>query len=376
MPNEPTVREKEFVYFKCIEVIQPIGTFYVGAMSFTQVLAISYADVRRIEARDVERYIGIQRPLEDKRVHELRRYVQTVDSSFPTSVILAVNSEDAEYDANTGIMRIVKEMERAKIIDGQHRIAGLLNYKGPLFQLNVTLFVDMDLEDQALLFATINLKQTKVNKSLAYDLFDFAALRSPQKTCHNIAKLLNSRKGSPLENRIKILGRATGKRLEFLTQATVVERLLKYISNDPMQDRDLIKRRAPLERANKYQERESGLFFRNLFIDDRDDDIALVLLNYFGAVAKRWPTAWNTGESGFVLNRSTGFGALMRFMSDVYLDINRIGSVPQMDEFDKYFQRVTLKDKDFTKDRFVPGTGGESLLYRTLSYESGLRAQL
>jgi hypothetical protein len=54
--------EEEYIYFKCLEVQQPIGSFYLGAMPFSQVTFISFADVRRSEARDVERYIGIQRP--------------------------------------------------------------------------------------------------------------------------------------------------------------------------------------------------------------------------------------------------------------------------------------------------------------------------
>jgi DGQHR domain-containing protein len=358
--------EDRFVYFKCLEVRQPIGTLYVGAMNFNQVTLISYADVRRIEDRDIERYIGIQRPLEEKRVRELRSYVRTIDSSFPTSVILAVKAEDAEYDPENGIMRIRKDIEVAKIIDGQHRIAGLLSYEGPPFQLNVTIFVDMDIEDQALLFATINLKQTKVNKSLAYDLFEFAALRSPQKTCHNIAKLLNNRDGSPLKHRIKILGRATGRHLENLTQATVVERLIKYISTNPMKDRDLIKRHIPLTRATQYEEREAKLIFRNMFIDERDEDIALVVWNLLTAVAKRWPTAWNTEQSGFVLNRTSGFAALMRILPDVYLDLESVGKVPSVDSFLQYFSAIVLQDTDFNKDMFVPGTSGETTLYNTL----------
>ena len=45
--------DEQYVYFKCLEVQQPIGAFYVGAMPFGQVTFISYNDVRRIEARDV-----------------------------------------------------------------------------------------------------------------------------------------------------------------------------------------------------------------------------------------------------------------------------------------------------------------------------------
>ena len=354
-----------YLYFKCLEVEQPIGVFYVGAMLYNQVLSISFADVRRIEMRDVERYIGIQRPLETKRVTELKSYVRTIDSSFPTSVILAVDSTDVLFDAESSIMRVRKEQDVARIIDGQHRIAGLVNYSGPSFQLNVTLFVDMDIEDQAHLFATINLKQNKVNRSLAYDLYEFASKRSPQKTSHNIAKLLDLEEGSPFYHRIKILGRATGRGMEFLTQAALVEEVIKHISRDPLIDRDLLRRDEALTRATPAEELK-GLFFRNLFIDERDSDIALIVWNFFTAVATKWPTAWNTTIEGFVLNRSTGFAALSRIMSAIYIQMAAFAYVPTVEEFRHYLNRASLVDADFTKDRFVPGSGGESSLFKVL----------
>lgn len=215
----------EFIEFKCIEVEQPIGKFYLGVIDARDLIEISYADVRRIEQRDIERIVGIQRPLSYSRVNEIKEYVHTIDASFPTSIILSIPSKYSEFSGRKGIMKIRKRPEVVKIIDGQHRIAGLEDFQGK-FELNVTIFVDMDMEDQAMVFATINLKQTKVSKSLAYDLYEFAANRSPQKTCHIIAKLLNSQKGSPFKDKIKILGRATGKRYETLTQATFGDYIL------------------------------------------------------------------------------------------------------------------------------------------------------
>jgi hypothetical protein len=53
------------------------------------------------EERDVERYLGIQRPLNDKRVKELESYVNYLDATFPTAVILAVDAEYAEFDEST-----------------------------------------------------------------------------------------------------------------------------------------------------------------------------------------------------------------------------------------------------------------------------------
>lgn len=367
MPQEP-----EYIYFKCIEIKQPLGTFYVGAMPFNNVTFVSYADVRRIVERDVEQYIGIQRPLDEKRVKELRQYVTNQDASFPTSVILAMSGQNATFDPASGIMRVLKDINVAQVIDGQHRIAGLLNYQGVPFQLNVTIFVDMDIEDQAYLFATINLKQTKVNKSLAFDLFEFARKRSPQKTCHNIAKLLEVSEGSPFQHRIKILGVATGKGLETLSQALIVQRVIPYLSSNPMKDRDTIRRDMSLVRASHLEEREQRLFFRNMFIDNRDEDISMVLWNFFTAAAEKWTTAWNTTKPGFILNRGAGFAAFLRAFADLYVFTDTVGTVPSVAFFRSYLEKVTLTNDDFNSERYLPGTGGESALYRDLIEHMGV----
>ena len=259
----------------------------------------------------------------------------------------------------------------AKIIDGQHKIEGLVGYDNGMFQLNVTIFVNMDMEDQAILFATINLKQAPVSKSLAYDLFDFAESRSPQKTCHNIAKLLNYKEGSPFWRRIMILGVATGSPNETLTQAAFIEPLMQYITPDAMSDRDRIRRNLPLESTTPEQVRVKKLIFRNMFLGDRDAEIARVMSNYFGAVAERWPEAWEGKRPGYVLNRTTGYRALMRFLPLPFLMFGYDAIVPKS-EFRAVFEKVKLHDDDFTPERFKPGSSGQGELYRTLVRDSGI----
>lgn len=352
------------IEIRCLEVRQPIGVFLIGAIAAADLVAISFADVRRPEGRDIEKYIGTQRDLSEGRVAEIKKYVTMVDACFPTSVILAVSSSDAKFDDGRGILEIKRDSNVAKIIDGQHRIAGLEGYSGPPFLVNVTIFLDMELEDQAMVFATINLKQTKVSKSLAYDLYDFAKNRSPQKTCHNIAKLMNFRENSPLNGRVKILGKATGQGLELITQATFVDRLLKLISKDPMVDKDKLKRGKPLVPASP--EEQKTLIFRNRFIEERDAEIAKCLWNYFQAVGQKWPTAWNTDERGMVLARTTGFAALVRLLPHT-LDYLKAGAqIPNVDAFLSYFSKISLNDCDFNSDRFKPGSSGEAELVRAL----------
>lgn len=362
--------DRDFILFNCLQVTQPIGNFYIGVINAKDLAQIAFADVREME-RTVDKYLGIERPLSKSRVEDIKKYVKTVDATFPTSIIVAVSSEDATFDKKTNMMRIKRDDKIAKIIDGQHRIAGLEGYPNDDFQLNLTVFIDMDIEDQAMVFATINLTQTRVSKSLMYDLYDFTKARSPQKTCHNIAKLLNSRDNSPFKNRIKILGLATGKPEESITQATFVERLIQFISKDPMRDRDLLKRGKSILKASG--DEANDLIFRNLFVDERDAEIAKNIWNFFKAVEKRWPEAWPVVKPGNILNRTNGFSALMSFLRNVYVYLDK-PSIISTEECFKILRKVKLSDDKFTSGDYLPGTSGERKLYKDFLNQSGIES--
>ncbi len=359
---------EEKIHFKCLELIQPIGKFYIGVMGHKDLVNISFSDVRRLETeneeREIETYIGIQRHLQKNRVKEISKYVKLVDATFPTGIILSVSSDDIKYDADRQEMIIAKRNNAAKVLDGQHRIAGLENFPYPneKFQLNVTIFVDMALEDQAIVFSTINKTQTKVNKSLVADLFEFATTRSPQKTAHNIARALNEKNGSPFYGKIKILGSANDK-LETITQATFAENLLNYITEDQMRDRDIYKRRGKPEKIID-DNLNRKFFFRNMFIQEKDDKIAQIIWNYFGAVSVRWPTAWNEVRPNQILNKSTGFVALMKFLKNAYLSFGAVGEVIEKKDFIEIFKKINLSDEDFNKQKYIPGAGGQLELYK------------
>ena len=421
---------ENLVVFRCIPVDQPIGAFYIGAMNAQDIVAISWADVRRIapneeppeavsdksesppsiaetdqppdavsneggslqniaendqlpdegdfldeaivryEDQGFEEFLGIQRELSTSRVSELRQYVQNVDATFPTAVLLAVSSEHANFDEETSQLSIVRHSKAAKIIDGQHRIAGLKNVGDTKFQVNVAIFIDMDIQDQAMVFATINLKQTKVNKSLAYDLYEFTTSRSPQRTCHDIARFLNYRQSSPFHEKIKMLGVGRGPN-ETITQSTFVDRLMRFISTNPMQDRDLLRRGKRLEPARGVPERRQ--IFRNLFIREDDHIIALILWNFFLAVQRKWPSSWQDVQRGNILNRTTGLGALMRFMRVAYLSMNASEQVVKADEYLPILERIELDDGAFTPDRYLPGSSGERALFNELLAGSKLQ---
>lgn len=366
---DPDVRELRFT---ALRATQPIGDLYFAVMSSADVGLIAYFDVRRVlvQERDVERYLGIQRPLHPKRVADLQKYVNFSDATFPTAIILAIDDNYATYDPakmeltvrnyregedrpSTNIRRI------ARVIDGQHRIEGLYSFKGKTFEVPVTIFVGSDISDQAYVFATVNLEQTKVNRSLTYDLFELAKTHSPQRTCHNIAVALDSDARSPFYKRIKRLGVATVGRIgEKLTQAQFVENLLPYISKDPKQDRDILLNGGKLEKVDLKVARK--FIFRNMFIDGRDLDITQVIFNYFSAVQQRWPQGWDTTDEGLILNRTNGFRAFIKVLRPLFLKLGLPGTIISTEAFLQEFRKAPVEYTHFSTENYPPGTSGES----------------
>jgi DGQHR domain-containing protein len=207
---------------------------------------------------------------------------------------------------------------------------------------------------------------------LAYDLYDLAKSKSPQKFCHNAAVALDQGKESALYQRIKRLGVATeGRFSETITQATFVDSLMRYLSRNPMKDRDdYLRGKTPVKAGT---EESKLLIFRNMLIDNRDLEIVDVLWDYFNAVRTRWPVAWISSERGDMLSKTNGFRALMRFLGPAYLSITKkIGEVPSKDQFKKLFERIRMTDADFNIEQYVPGTSGEAALFRAFKEKSGL----
>jgi DGQHR domain-containing protein len=377
--------DKVELMFDCLRARQPVGDLFVATLSYDQLIRITYFDVRRVlhEDRDFERFLGIQRPLEPKRVGDLQQYVNFVDASFPTSIILAIDSEYARYDEDTRklIIRNFREGEEepsiairniARVLDGQHRIAGLRAFEGEAFELSVSIFVGADVADQAQIFSVVNLEQTKVRKSLVYDLFELARVRSPQKVCHNVAVILNGDEESALFRRIKRLGVATVTgRFEPITQSTFVEAIMPYVSLDPKLDRDVLLRGGNVEMYDDPRD-AAKVVLRIHFVQGRDKDIAKIWFAYFNAIAVRWPHAWQSHAQGMMLNRTNGMRAFIRWFGDVYRRIASPGNVPSEVKFLEVLDQVLINDDQFSTVYFAPGTSGEARLLRILRGQEDL----
>jgi DGQHR domain-containing protein len=389
--------DRREIVIPVLKIRQPIGEIYVGSIPSDKLYEIAHFDVRRIDQEGgFDRYLGIQRELDKKRVRTIQQYVKGLDASFPTSVVLAIDEkcvslvqpcdEAPEFyrmtlsnysgpeESGTEQLQVSMYRSIARVIDGQHRIAGLEGYSGPPFELNVSLFVGADLPDQAAVFSAVNLTQTKVNRSLAYDLYELSHSRSPERSAHVVAVSLDRLPGSPFERRIMRLGKATPGRVnETFSQAVVVNSILDYISGT--QERVLVDRQIG-RRGGRWpqpsDEEARKLIFRIPFVEERETDIAKLMLNYFGAIRERWPEGWNLLSPGIMLNRTNGYMGFMRFMRSAYNYFERPGLVVEQGEFLSLFKQVGLERDDFNTESFVPGSSGATKLYRVLLEQTGL----
>ncbi len=361
---------------------QKIGEFFVGVIRVDELLRICKFDFRRMHYKGgYIDYLGIQRELSEKRVRDITKYVGTVDASFPTSIVISVDEKCASIsDTEREGFKILTVAEfvdsdvpelsipldqAASIIDGQHRLKGLEEAGKSDFELSISIFIGVDDATDASLFSTVNLAQTKVNKSLVYDLFSLATSRSPEKTCHEIVVALDQLPESPFHSRIKRLGVATDGRFgETLSQATIVKGLLPYITNDPLLDRDRGKRLGFWEPAVA-RDVTKRIFFE-FFRRGEDAKILANVIHYFNAVRSRWPRAWERTGTGNIINRTNGFNGFIRFLRPAYLFVTTEPTVVSQKDFENIFMRAKLTDDDFVPTTFLPGTSGSTKLYNTL----------
>ena len=285
-----------------IEVTQPIGTFYISALPAAVLTKVCRAEPRGYDPKTQGSTGGVQRALSEKRVKEIAQYTEDPDATFPTPIIVAVDS-NSDYRLQGVTFEFDETKVIGEIIDGQHRIAGLKRSERiSEFVLPVIFMFDLVEEEKAYVFSIINSKQTPVSKSLIYDLFFLAETRSPHKTCHEVASLMNSDIKSPLYKRLKMLGKKEHEDAS-LSQGSFIKYLMPLISKHP--DDDLI----AIKRKERIQD-DPDLPLRYYFVKKEDESIYKILFNVFTAVQAIFPQEWSRPNE-YILSKTIGYGAIM-----------------------------------------------------------------
>lgn len=292
--------------FNYIEVQQPIGTFYLCSIPATFLLKVV-----KSTPRSDDQY-AVQREKSPQRIRDIGAYCSDPDAIFPTPIVVSVNSNDVILDEEKHIIVIPTDKGIiGDVIDGQHRLWGIESSKRPeRFQLPVVFMFDLTVAEQAYIFSTINSNQRKVDPSLIYDLFDVSENRSPYKTVHEIARVMNSSESSPFYNRLKMLGKRTSNQEKAtLSQGTFAKSILMLISKKPDEDTRNLK-------LKKNLADDTRLPLRFLFIEGKDDLLVRILSNCFNALKEVFPAEWETPTSN-ILWKSTGFRAVIYALSSL-----------------------------------------------------------
>lgn len=285
-----------------ISINQPIGTFYIGKMNGKDLSDTAFINRRDYEPNLFDSIGGVQRKDSKKRIISISEYVNDPDAIFPAPIIISVDSNEIKISKTNEISFDINK-KIFEVIDGQHRLLGLReSKKAHEFEIPVAILVDITEEQKAYIFSTINSNQEKVSTSLIYDLFGVTEGRSPYKTCHFIARSFNSDKNSPFYQKLKMLGKTVYGE-ESLTQGTFVNKIIDLISSDPKKDTVDIKN-------NKNLIIDSNRPLREFFINNQDDIIYKIILNYFQAISDIFKEEWEQHDK-YVIRRTTGFAGLI-----------------------------------------------------------------
>ncbi|CCG53719.1 Putative DNA sulphur modification protein [Flavobacterium indicum GPTSA100-9 = DSM 17447] len=334
-----------------IRVSQPLCDFYVTSISATDLLKISFSE--QLQYVDEKGKLqGNQRKVDDKRLKEIGRYIDSVEMSFPNAIILGANyNEDGEIIENEEIRWSFEQVEGnlfkiiipsdaklASIIDGQHRLKGFEDkYLTNKSRLNVDLpcsiFFDLPNSYQAFLFATINGNQKRVDKSLALEQFGFNVDDEPQHTwtpeklAVYYTRKLNF-KESPISGHIKIAPKIDKdlkkqifqKEIEWtISTATIVDGILSLITSNPKRDRvemaqENIWGKRSRSMVEKFKSDKSPL--RNEYLNKKDDYIYEIINNYLSAVKE---TLWEDFDSKSYIFKTVGIQALFDLLRRILL---------------------------------------------------------
>lgn len=299
---------------------------------------------------------GLQRRLSLSRVTSIANEINNREfTGFPTTVVLAYNSNiDDEIIEN---FRDGKPVElnddmRFTIIDGQHRLAGILSadpWCTDNISIPVSLYLNISLNDASRLFAEINGKQRAVSKSLIYDLYENVESNDYvlEAKLHNICKVLNDppidfRDNSPFYKQIKMLGIGKG----MVSQAFFIEYYRQALKKMRLEEEDT----------------------------QRLYDI---VFNYFKAVQEAFPDDWNnTNKYKYLgknsqLKNTNGIGALFRILPSIYYDVMENHFEFSVEYIRDYFERLP---KNFWEiERTGTGRQIQDWIARDICYQMQIR---
>jgi DNA phosphorothioation-associated DGQHR protein 1 len=333
-----------------IKVSQPLCDFYLTSMKANDLLQVSFSE--QLQYHDENGTLqGSQRKIDSKRLSEIGRFIDSVEMSFPSSIVIAANyTEEGEMvedenlrwsidDLGNNLFKILipTDSKLAAVIDGQHRLQGfgekyLTNSERLNVDLPVSIFFDLSNPYQAFLFATINGNQKKVDKSLALEQFGFNVEEEPQhswtpeKLAVYFVRKLNF-KDSPIKGHIKIAPKISTELHKQIFQteaewtvstATVVDGILNLISSKPKRDR------VEMAQEDIFGRRKRSMVagftdkspLRQQYLEKEDDFIFDVITNFLLAAKE---TVWSEFNPRSYIFKTVGVQAIFDLLKRILL---------------------------------------------------------
>lgn len=271
---------------------------------------------------EIENNDDYQRMLNEGHVREIVNYINNsikrVTSAleldiFPTTMLIAFNSDVEQCENNIAEIDLPNPSEGGYcyVVDGQHRLMAMIQCHEKAvpkeqailedYKFNCTILLNYDLWEQSKVFADVNFKQKKVNKSLYYDIY--GSLPPENETgywqnaifiAHSLVECLNEDNDSPLRQKIRMLG--TGKGV--ISQAFMVEALLRHIQSP------------------------RGIWYVNSNIPVSDNQLECMkreILEFLGIVRHNFSNIWE--DDNYIIRKTTGMGALLRLMGKLHDEI-------------------------------------------------------
>ncbi|GLX65304.1 DGQHR domain-containing protein [Proteus vulgaris] len=376
-----------------IKVEQPLGDFYVVSIPAEILLDVCYTI--RAEILDgfeeqpikhvgkfINKLIGNQRIVARSRLDEIKRYTETVDASFPNSIILGVNySSDGTLVTDVAVRWDIEQKDNgfyyltiptgeklASIIDGQHRVFGFENSNCKDMELLCSVYLDLPLAYHGRIFTNININQRRVDKNLAYNLFQFdmeqgeSSSWSPETLAVYFSRVLSEDEDSPLRGKIK-LGVVNGGSNSTISMASIIDGILSLITSNPKADRDILqtKRVSDGRDRNMLLNISSKAPLRELYLNNKDKTLFDIILNFLESVVNH---LWKFN----VFKKTLGIQACFDFLRGIcedngysHLDIDSMLEKASFVNFDDPFFGVQSKLRVRIKNILIVASGMKML---------------
>lgn len=330
--------------FYAIQIRQPLGIFYAVSIPSNILLEVCYSSkmdfnknlhgevkVEKTLLGNLASLVGTQREDDQKRLEEIKKFINQVDSHFPNSIILGANyTEKGDYVYDKENCWTVEHIEEnlyklkiptldriASIIDGQHRIFAFKDLNVNM-DLLCSVYLDLPIPYHAQIFLDINTNQKKIDKNLAYNFFQYDIVQgdingwAPETLAVYFTRMLSSQDNSPLKGKIKI---GVGEKdKNNISLGCIVDGILSLITTNAKKDRMKLHEVSLKDRNRKIlSEFNSTAPLRNLYVYNKNKSLYNIILDYLNVIIEKLCI----GKNYTIFQKSLGMYTIFDILKEI-----------------------------------------------------------